>query len=177
MKRIVTIHQPHNTSCRSNNIINKVQDGFRKQLSFEAQLVEFIDDITRNNNRHTDCLIMGFSQASTVFLFTNLINMESKEKNKCTDKRLSFWQNTVRCHRRGDVWHHTNRIRSSTGINRGTLSLFTDDTIAYLTLSKDSSTLKENLNKLATWEEKWMMQCNSGKCVVLPITKRTKQYK
>lgn len=24
------------------------------------------------------------------------------------DKRLSFWQNTVRCHRRGDVWHHTN---------------------------------------------------------------------
>jgi len=42
-----------------------MQDGFRKQLSFEAQLVEFIDDITRNNNRHTDCLIMGFSQAST----------------------------------------------------------------------------------------------------------------
>ena len=63
-----------------------MQDGFRKQLSFEAQLVEFIDDITRNNDsgHHTDCLIMDFSQASikqvTVSLSTNLFNMESKEK-------------------------------------------------------------------------------------------------
>ena len=42
-----------------------MQDGFRKQLSFEAQLVEFIDDITRNNDsgHHTDCLIMDLSQA------------------------------------------------------------------------------------------------------------------
>jgi len=35
--------------------------------------------------------------------------------------------------------------------------------------------LKENLNKLATWEDaEWMMQFNSSKCVVLPITKRKK---
>ena len=38
-----------------------------------------------------------------------------------------------------------------TWINRGTLSLFTDDTIAYLTLSIESNILKENLNKLATF--------------------------
>jgi len=33
--------------------------------SFEAQLMEFIDDITRNNDsgHHTDGLIMDFSQA------------------------------------------------------------------------------------------------------------------
>ena len=43
-----------------------MQDGFRKQLSFEAQLVEFID-ITRINDseHHADCLIMDFSQALT----------------------------------------------------------------------------------------------------------------
>ena len=69
------------------------------------------------------------------------------------------------------------QIRSSTGINRGTLSLFTVDTIAYLTLSIESNILKENLNKLAIWEEKWMVQFYSGKCVVLPITKRQNQYK
>ena len=69
------------------------------------------------------------------------------------------------------------QLRTSTGINRGTLSLFTDDTIVYLTLSIDSNILKGNLNKLATWEEKRMMQFNSSKCVVLPITKRKKQYK
>ena len=97
--------------------------------------------------------------------------------NKCMDKRPFFWQFTVCCHRRGAVWHHKGRVRSFTGINRGTLSLFTDDTIAYLTLSIESNTLKENINKLATLEEKWMMQFNSGKCVVLPITKRKNQYK
>ena len=69
------------------------------------------------------------------------------------------------------------QMRSSTGISRGTLSLFTDDTIAYLTLSIDSNILKGNLNKLTTWEDKWMGQFNSGKCVVLPITKRKNQYK
>ena len=69
------------------------------------------------------------------------------------------------------------QLRSSTGVDRGTLGLFTDDTIAYLTLSIESNILKGNLNKLATWEEKWMGQFNSGKCVVLPITKRKNQYK
>jgi len=35
-----------------------------------------------------------------------------------------------------------------------TVRLFTDDTIAYLTVSSDSNTFQEDLNKLAKWEEK-----------------------
>ena len=53
-----------------------------------------------------------------------------------------------------------------------TVRLFADDTIAYLTVSSDNNTLQEDLNKLAKWEEKWMMQFHPDKCVVLPITKK-----
>ena len=47
------------------NILHPLQHGFRKGLSCDTQLVEFIDDITRNldNGRQTDCLIMDFSKA------------------------------------------------------------------------------------------------------------------
>ena len=53
-----------------------------------------------------------------------------------------------------------------------TVRLFADDTITYLTVSSDSNTLQEYLNKLVKWEERWMMQFHPDKCVVLPITKK-----
>lgn len=55
-----------------------------------------------------------------------------------------------------------------------TVRLFEDDTIAYLTESSENNILKEDLNKLSTWEEKWIVQFHPdkhGECVVLPITK------
>jgi len=55
-----------------------------------------------------------------------------------------------------------------------TVRLFADDTIAYLTVSPDNNTLQEDLNKLAKWEEKWMMQFPPDKCVVL--TKKDHMY-
>jgi hypothetical protein len=52
------------------NILYKMQHGFRKKLhvvSCETQLIEFIDDVTKNidnvNGQQTDCLIMDFSKA------------------------------------------------------------------------------------------------------------------
>ena len=53
-----------------------------------------------------------------------------------------------------------------------TVMLFADDNFAYLTVSSDNNTLQEDLNKLAKWEEEWMMQFHPNKCVVLPITKK-----
>jgi len=53
-----------------------------------------------------------------------------------------------------------------------TVRLFADDIITYLTVSSDSNTLQEDLNKLAKSEEKWMMPFHPDKCVVLPITKK-----
>ena len=46
-------------------ILHPLQHGFRKCLSCDIQLVEFVDDIARNIDRgkQTDCLIMDFSKA------------------------------------------------------------------------------------------------------------------
>ena len=52
------------TPADQHQILNPLQHGFRKGLSCDTQLVEFIDDITNNLDvaRHTDCLIMDFSK-------------------------------------------------------------------------------------------------------------------
>ena len=53
------------THAYQHQILNPLQHGFRKGLSCETHLVEFIDDITNNLDlgRQTDCLIMHFSKA------------------------------------------------------------------------------------------------------------------
>ena len=50
--------------------------------------------------------------------------------------------------------------------------LFADDTIAYLViiLPKDIVTLQEDLNELATWEDRWHMQFHANKWVVLTVS-------
>lgn len=53
-----------------------------------------------------------------------------------------------------------------------TVRLFADDTIAYLTVTSDSNTLQNDLDKLAIWEEKWKMKFHPDKCQVLSITKK-----
>ena len=49
----------------THNILYPLQHGYRKGLSCETQLIEFVDDITRNIDagKQTDCLIMDFSKA------------------------------------------------------------------------------------------------------------------
>ena len=57
---------------------------------------------------------------------------------------------------------------------RSTVSLFADDTIAYLTISSDADKdhLQEDLNRLADWKETWMMKFHPEKCNVLSISKK-----
>ena len=64
MEHIVTSH----IMCHAdnNNILYDLQHGFRKKLSCETQLMEFIDDQkpkNLDNGQQTDCLVMDFSKA------------------------------------------------------------------------------------------------------------------
>jgi hypothetical protein len=54
---------------------NPLQLGFRKGLSCETHLVDFIDDITRNIDewKQTDCLIMDFSKAFDKMSYSLLV--------------------------------------------------------------------------------------------------------
>jgi hypothetical protein len=53
------------THADNHNILYSIQHGFRKNRSCETQLLEFIDDVTKNmeNSFQTDVLIMDFSKA------------------------------------------------------------------------------------------------------------------
>ena len=48
-----------------NNILYPIQHGFRRGRSCEAQLIEFIDNLSNNlhNNQQTDILVMDFAKA------------------------------------------------------------------------------------------------------------------
>jgi hypothetical protein len=51
-------------SFKKHRILHPLQHGFRKGLSCDTQLVEFVDDVTKNlDSKQTDCLIMDFSKA------------------------------------------------------------------------------------------------------------------
>lgn len=193
MEHIVTSHIMNH--AYKNNILYQMQHGFRKQLSCETQLVEFIDDITKNldNGQQTDCLIMDFSKAfdkvSHSLLIHKLDHYGIKGKTNAWIKGFlsDRTQRVVIEGVKSDI------INVESGVPQGsvlgpslflyyindmpdnissTVRLFADDTIAYLTVSSESNSLQDDLNKLATWEEKWMMQFHPDKCVVLPITKK-----
>ena len=63
MEHIITSHIMNHADA--NNIMYPMQHGFRRGLSCETQLIEFIDDVTINmdKGKQTDCLIMDFSKA------------------------------------------------------------------------------------------------------------------
>ena len=57
---------------------------------------------------------------------------------------------------------------------RSTVRLFADDTIMYLTITSDVDTvhLQEDLDKLANWEQAWMISFHHEKCNVLITVSR-----
>ena len=63
MEHIITSHMMSHASTQ--NIMYPLQHGFQRVLSCESQLIEFIDDVTKNldQGKQTDCLIMDFSKA------------------------------------------------------------------------------------------------------------------
>ena len=57
---------------------------------------------------------------------------------------------------------------------RSTVRLFENDTIMYLTITSDVDTvhLQEDLDKLASWEQAWMMSFHPEKCNVLTVSRK-----
>jgi hypothetical protein len=57
---------------------------------------------------------------------------------------------------------------------RSTVRLFADDTTMYLTITSDVDTahLEEDLDKLASWEQAWMMSFHPEKCNVLTVSRK-----
>lgn len=80
MEHIVTSHSMSHAD-NNNNILNPLHYGFRKGLSCETQLIEFIDDILCNidSGKQTDCLIMDFLKAFDKVSHSLLLHKLSKD--------------------------------------------------------------------------------------------------
>ena len=177
-------------------ILYPLQHGFRRGLSCETQLVDFIDDITRNmdEGKQTDCLVMDFSKAfdkvSHSLLVHKLHHYGIKGKtNKWIESFLSDRGQQVVIE--GEA---SDNVPVASGVPQGSVlgpslflfyindmpveltskvRLFADDTIAYLTITSNSDCekLQKDLDRLAVWEDKWLMKFHADKCNVISITK------
>jgi hypothetical protein len=174
------------------NILYPLQHGFRSKRSCETQLIEFVDDITKNMSagKQTDILIMDFSKAFDKVSHILLLHKLEHYGIRGNINRwiVSFLYN--RTHAVVVDGENSIHIDVESGVPQGsvlgpslfllyindmpvgiksTVRLFADDTIAYLTISsyKDSNDLQNNLEKLALWETKWKMSFHPDKCNVL----------
>ena len=159
--------------AEKNNILYPLQHGFRKGRSCETQLIEFVDDISKNlqEGRQTDILIMDFAKAFDKVNHSLLIH---KLRYYGIDGKTTRWiQNWLEDRQQTVVLDgvSSEAVSVDSGVPQGSVlgpglflfyindlqsrltskvRLFADDTIIYLTIANedDASTLEEDLNKL-----------------------------
>ena len=177
------------------NILYPLQHGFQKSKSCVSQLIEFTNDVALNvdNGKQTDILIMDFSKAFDKVNHTLLLH---KLRYYGINEQVITWLGNLLEDRRQSVVLEGERsepLEVKSGVPQGsvigpclflfyindipvgidsTVRLFADDTIMYLTISSmsDAQKLQNDLDKLASWENKWDMSFHPQKCNVLSIT-------
>ena len=186
------------------NIFYTLQHGFRRGLSCETQLIDFIDDVTKNMDKKldTDCIIMDFSKA---FDKVNHQLLTHKLKQYGIGKKTNTWITAFLTGRSQSVVVNgqiSDSVAVQSGVPQGSVlgpalflyyindmpaelslhtkvRLFADDTLAYIAVSspQDAQVMQADLDKLADWEEKWDMKFHPDKCVVLRITRKLTPHK
>ena len=187
--------------AEAKNILYPLQHGFRKNRSCETQLIEFVDDISKNlqDGHQTDILIMDFAKAFDKVNHSLLIH--KLNYYGIDDQTTSWIQNWLEDRQQTVVLDgaSSEAVSVDSGVPQGSVlgpalflfyindlqsrltskvRLFADDTIVYLTITNgnDSNILQEDLNKLGQWEKEWCMQFHPDKCNVLTVTNKTRQF-
>ena len=186
----------------THSILYPLQHGFRKFRSCETQLLEFVDDVTKNieNSTQTDILIMDFSKAFDKVSHNLLVH---KLHHYGIQGKVNSWINSFLQSRTQAVVLEgvtSDYVPVQSGVPQGsvlgpslflfyindipvglnsTIRLFADDTIAYLAIKSNSSceVLQQDLDKLGIWEDKWKMAFHPDKCNVLSISKNKNPIK
>ena len=168
-------------------------------LSCETQLIEFIGNLVNNMQKgsQTDILVMDLSQALDKVGHKRLAR---KLEYYGISGKTNKWIRSFSAGRNQTVvldGEKSDPVEVTSGVPQGsvprpclflfyindlplnlksTVRLFADDTIAYLTIrnNKDAAVLQEDLDKLAAWEEKWLMEFHPKKCQVLNDTRNRK---
>ena len=88
--------------ANTQNIMYPLKHGFQRGLSCESQLIEFIDDVSKNldQGKQTDCLIMDFSKAFDKVSHSLIIHKlkhygVTGKTNEWIKNFLSYWTQSV----------------------------------------------------------------------------------
>ena len=181
------------------NLLHPNQHGFRKKLSCETQLIQFIQDLsdTLNEKGQTDIIVMDFSKAFDKVDHQRLL---LKLHRLGINKDVITWIGSFLSGRTQRVVLEGEESESCpvmSGVPQGSvlgpclfllyindmpdtiqsnIRLFADDTIMYLIVSNqtDCHTLQNDLTKLENWEMEWLMSFNTDKCEVIRVTNKKK---
>ena len=183
------------------NILVESQHGFRSGRSCETQLVQFMHDLYENldgahnrGHKQTDLIIMDFAKAFDKVPHRRLIyKLEYYGIRNHILQWITAWlsgrtQKVVLDGACSDPAPVLSGVPQGSVLGpilflifindlpdniSSTVRLFADDCVLYRNIrrSEDQQLLQEDLDKLARWEEAWLMKFNVAKCHTMRVTK------
>ncbi len=184
----------------NNNILVDSQHGFRNKRSCETQLVQFVHDLASNldrahnkGHRQTDIIIMDFAKAFDKVPHRRLLYklsyygirgqannwirsfLSDRTQNVVLDGIASDPADVISGVPQGSVLGpvlfllYINDLPDNIA---SSVRLFADDCVLYKNIHTDSDcqALQHDIDKLAEWEETWLMKFNAAKCHTLRVT-------
>ena len=178
-----------------NDILVRYQHGFRRKHSCEAQLINTIEEISKNLNdgEQTDAVILDFEKAFDTVAHQRLL---MKVDHYGIRGPVLNWLKSWLIGRTQCVvldGEHSENEPVKSGVPQGTvlgpimflvyindiaentsstIKLFADDGLLFRKICKqeDAQALQKDLDAILSWSHRWQMRFNPSKCKVLRIT-------
>ena len=183
------------------NVLVPNQHGFRSKLSCESQLIELMEELTKNLDEgcQTDVIVLDFAKA---FDRVNHSLLCEKIKSYGIDGDTNRWISNFLKDRKQRVvvdGESSDTIQVKSGVPQGSVlgpclflayindlpeqitsnsRLFADDTAVDRKIQSrsDQEKLQSDLNSLEDWENQWDMAFHPDKCQVLQVSNKKKKY-
>jgi hypothetical protein len=181
----------------NNKILTDYQHGFRKKRSCESQLIITVNDLAKHldQGKQIDCILLDFAKAFDKVSHKCLI---AKLKLYGVNNQMLKWiEDFLACRTQVVIVEGQESYIApvTSGVPQGSVlglalflvyindlpdslnstpRLFADDCMLYRVIEseEDAEILQKDLEKLESWENKWLMQFAEDKCKVLRITRK-----
>ena len=179
-----------------NDILYPLQYGFRSGRSCETQLTGFISDLHNNlqQGRQTDVIVLDMAKAFDKVGHQRLIRklkfygirgltsqwihsfLSNRTQSVVLDGSSSYTADVISGVPQGSVLGPCLFLYFINDLPTALTSkgrLFADDTLVYLSVQseEDARCLQVDLDRIADWGNRWMMEFNPTKCQVLRVAR------